>query len=279
MPNTKDFNIDSESLFVNAFSEALDNVDDSLTLFPQILTLQTAVVNSLPDSYARESERLKKKYGKENARTREMDDLVDDLKVFKTETMAGVEFVKRSIETISEDNIFHGYVYDFDGNPAIGYKVLLRLKGRQVKLKKTEFTSTVDKKGYFYIDLSKDNTPVEGEPDIFERPSRTTRFDDIKNLLKARADERAQKLREIYQSEEQKVADEKTSDEAAASKAQRASGKSKEEVDASTQTHGIEIESQVTIENKAGKTVYKDEMPPKFTPPKSVFKRYQLSKK
>lgn len=297
MSETKPFDIDEDALVLDALSDAINSMKDVSPLAPAVFELEKAIVNGLSDSYANESERLKQKYGKANARTREMDDLAADLKDFQREAFSGVDFVKRSAQTFTEENIFHGYVYDSEGDPAEGHTVVLTLKSE--RLKEKTLSSDVDSAGYFYIDLAAKTAEPQFE-EAAAKPTGASRLDQMKSIFTADREVMREKLKTVLQEEDLKIREEeaaakareeaaaaKTTEEEAAAKAreeakakaaQAAETGSKVEFEEQATVETLEIESEVAIEDPNGRVVLRDENPPVFTPPNSVFKRYQIDK-
>jgi hypothetical protein len=288
MSETKPFDIDEDALVLDALSDAINSMKDVSPLAPAVFELEKAIVNGLSDSYANESERLKQKYGKANARTREMDDLAADLKDFQREAFSGVDFVKRSAQTFTEENIFHGYAYDSEGDPAEGHTVVLTLKSE--RLKEKTLSSDVDSAGYFYIDLAAKTAEPQFE-EAAAKPTGASRLDQMKSIFTADREVMREKLKTVLQEEDLKIREEeaaaKAREEAAAAKAreeakakaaQAAETGAKVEFEEQASVETLEIESEVAIEDPKGRVVLRDENPPVFTPPNSVFKRYQIDK-
>jgi len=269
MPTMKDFNMDGDSFFADVLSETVTNAKEVSKLFPDVLDMQKAILEGLSDSFERESVRLKDKYSKENSRTREMDGLVEDLKVFKDETFSGLEFVKHSAQTIYKDNTFHGYVYDSKGRPAKNHKVILKFQNK--KIKNILLSAKVDSSGYFYIDLEKQSDDVNYS-NIFGKSSKEKRIDDIKSIFDKEGDDLGGKLMDFLRRE--KINEEKRKASTNTDK-EKARG---ERVEDYNQEEYIEMDSDIQIENEKGKVVLRDDNPPVFEPPKSVFKRYQITK-
>jgi len=275
MSEKKSFDIDEDAFALDALSEAINSLKEVSPLVPAVFKLEKAIVNGLSDSYASEAERLKQKYGKTNARTREADDLAADLKNFQTETFSGMEFVKRSAQTFNEDNIFHGYVYDEDGEPAEGHTVVLLMKSERFDPKR--LSSEVDSSGYFYIDLTAKSTETQFE-DIAGTATGKNRLDKMKSLFTSDSEALKEKLRAMLKEEDIKIKKEEAAKAAReGKKAAEEKAKASAEDSERSKAERLEIESEATIEDATGKVVLRDDNPPVFTPPKSVFKRYQIN--
>lgn len=135
---------------IAGISGAFGNAAD---LLPAVGELQQALLGGLVRSQKLEAERLAKRYGQDDERTRDaaaravlfanLNDEVDS----QTETIAHV------VETFQQDGLFHGYVVRADATPAVAYTVRIDIFDATGQKRTQRASAKTDAAGYFRIDL------------------------------------------------------------------------------------------------------------------------------
>jgi hypothetical protein len=122
-------------------------------VFPQIASMQDALVNGTVRSQRREAERLTKVYGNDDPRVVRAAARVQSLAVLQTEVMANAHRVSQFVTSTQRPGTFHGYVIQSDGTVATGYTVRVEVRDPAQKATRRGKGKT-DANGYFNFAVS-----------------------------------------------------------------------------------------------------------------------------
>ena len=206
-------------------------------------------------SQRRETMRLAEKYGDNDDRVRAAEARLQAFTKLSGTLAATVENSGRLVDTVGQDDLFQGYVFTSDGQPASGYTVRLTLEA--FERKEAEFTGTTGTDGYFRILLERDSTGGC-------EPTGDTSAAAVQSRLGAALRDNLGKFGDsLLNRSSNRVMFTAASNLSAALKARSASA----ETAATTSTTGTQqgtLSSKVEILDPNCKTVFVDPEPPEF---------------
>jgi hypothetical protein len=216
-------------------------------LGPPVLALQQALLAGLSRSQEFEAKRLARRHGKSDARVAAAVERAAGYAEVRSEVETQANSAGRVAETLQRDDLFSGYVYGPEGEPAADHKVRVEIVdvANKRQLRGTAKTA-VD--GYFRMLLGGDNsdgrTPVDVEAKI------------------------TQVVRAMY-------GDAGGADDAATAATDTGAAKAK----ATTPPAPSTVQSRAEVLDPNGRIVYEDPDPPTFEAVGSEFRIYVLDEK
>ncbi|KAF0813723.1 hypothetical protein IGB42_02076 [Andreprevotia sp. IGB-42] len=250
------------------FAGLLGAVKAVTEVAPQAFNLLQALGHGAAQGQEREAKRLAKKHGDNDARVQAALLRSEALQQVAANVTLGLSRGGKVFETAVQGNLFHGYVIDAQGDPAVGHTVQLSLENATEN--RISLADKTDQDGYFRIWLGGKSEHVKGEATVETRT----------NALFASLGSRL--ANQLYKSDsapETKLAEEvlKNRREEAVAKAKEAEAVAAVSTSAAPATpapggsgsgtdagYGEGLESRVQIFNSAGELLLEDDAPPVF---------------
>jgi hypothetical protein len=155
----------TQANFNNSFSTNQQHVDDArqragiadaaaqlADLGPEVLAIQQALLAGIARSQQREAKRLAESHANDDPRILQAQARAEQVKALHEEARRQGTVLNRMIETVQDDNLFHGYIHDCNGPAAADFKVKLEFGGPDGEILPWGEASS-DATGYFRIDL------------------------------------------------------------------------------------------------------------------------------
>lgn len=125
---------------------------------PQVLALQTSVLDGLVRSQEREAQRLRARHGDDDPRIARAQERAQRFGELRAQAGDQGEALQRLAQTFQRDAMFHGYVLHADGSAAANHTVRLALRagsGAKQQHSGRALSGKTDSNGYFRIELGK----------------------------------------------------------------------------------------------------------------------------
>lgn len=186
----------TQANFSNSFSTDQQHVDDArqragiadaaaqlADLGPQVLAIQQALLAGIARSQLREAKRLAERHAQDDPRILQAQARAEQVKALHEEARRQGIVLTRMIETVQDDNLFHGYLHFGNGPAAVDFKVTLAVAGPNGEMLPGGEASS-DATGYFRIDLASSKQHSNAAPSSV-KPSW---IDNLSRLLAADLD-------------------------------------------------------------------------------------------
>lgn len=176
----------SQANFSNSFSTDQQHVDDArqragiadaaaqlADLGPQVLAIQQALLAGIARSQLREAKRLAERHAQDDPRILQAQARAEQVKALHEEARRQGIVLTRMIETVQDDNLFHGYIHFGNGPAAVDFKVTLAVAGPNGEMLPGGEASS-DATGYFRIDLARRSSTATPPRAASSHPGSTT---------------------------------------------------------------------------------------------------------
>jgi hypothetical protein len=219
-----------------------DGLGQFAKLAPQVFALQQSLLAGIAQSQQREAKRLASLYADDDPRIARAIERASQVEQLHAQAQAQAAVVGHAVQTFQQDGLFHGYVHQPDGAPAVGYTVeVLMRSDKEAQSAKT------DEEGYFRIDL-------RGDIDTGAQGSGASRWAELNRW--------AERFAQMAKAERYAAEPSETTANSSA---------------AATQTSGEgTAASSAQVFDPKGRLVFEDPAPPTFEEASSQFRYYVL---
>ena len=253
---------DSQDNFSASFSTDQQDVDDArqragiadaaaqlIEVGPQVLAIQQALLAGIARSQLREAKRVAERHDNDDPRILQAQVRADQVKALHREAQRQGTVLNKMIQSVQQDNIFHGYLLHANGSAAVHCKVTLTVFGSDCEILPWGEDSS-DETGYFRIDLcpAKQSTTA-GPGSVKSSNAKSSWVDNLSRLLAADLDGQSTPP--------------PTTPFAAGGQQQ--------------QTDDPRPRTRVQVFSSGGQLVFEDPMPPSFMASSSEFRYYVIN--